>query len=59
MVTFVNPAKIKDGLVPGRVVGRCFIEAGFRFVGKTKGGLHAFQMQPQDMPAPRSPKEAA
>ena len=30
--------------------GRCYIRAGFRRAGFTKGGLHVLQMLPADMP---------
>lgn len=32
--------------------GRCYLKAGFRHVGFTAGGLHAFQMLPSEMPEP-------
>ena len=50
MVTFVNASKVK----PKRDPGYCFIMAGFRHVGMTKGGLHALQLLPEDMPAPEA-----
>lgn len=46
MVTFVNPAKIRRKRDPGR----CFLKAGFRSCGMTKGGLPALQLLPGDMP---------
>jgi hypothetical protein len=48
MVTFVNADKVRRKRDPGR----CFLRAGFRPCGKTKGGLLAFQMLPADMPKP-------
>lgn len=48
MVTFVDPKKIRHTRQPGR----CFIKAGFKVVGTTKGGLIALQLLPVDMPAP-------
>lgn len=48
MITFVDPKKIK----PTRQPGRCFLKAGFRYVGRTKGGLIALQLLPVDMPEP-------
>ena len=48
MVSFVDPSKVKHKRDPGR----CFLKAGFRLVGKTKGGLLAFLMSPADMPEP-------
>ena len=46
MISFVNAAKVKKKRDPGR----CFKKAGFKHVGFTKGGLHAFQLLPEDMP---------
>jgi hypothetical protein len=53
MVTFVNAGKVKRKRDPGR----CFIRAGFRNVGFTKGGLVALQLLPGDMPDAASPKQ--
>lgn len=53
MVTFVNPEKVKT-----EVLGRCYLEAGFRVCGETKGGLLALQLLPCDMPAPEAPWDA-
>lgn len=50
MVTFVNPDKVKRSRQPGR----CFLKAGFEYVGKTQGGLVAMQLQPANMPKPVS-----
>ncbi len=50
MVTFVDVSKIK----PTRQPGRCYLKAGFRYVGYTKGGLVALQMLPSEMPEPCS-----
>lgn len=53
-VTFVDPKKVPGILVRGeRVKGFCFMKAGFRVVGETKGGLLAWQLSPDDMPEPR------
>jgi hypothetical protein len=46
MVTFVDASKIK----PTRQPGRCYLKAGFRYVGHTQGGLVALQLLPSDMP---------
>ena len=46
MVTFVDASKVRRKRDPGR----CYIKAGFKHVGMTKGGLHAFQLLPDDMP---------
>lgn len=48
MVTFVNADKVRRKRDPGR----CFLKAGFKAVGTTKGGLVALQMLPPEMPAP-------
>jgi hypothetical protein len=50
MVTFVNARKVRRKRDPGR----CFIRAGFRRVGTTKGGLIALQCLPEDMPPPEA-----
>jgi len=47
-VTFVNAGKVKHKRDPGR----CYLRAGFKRVGETKGGLLAFQMLPAEMPEP-------
>ena len=46
LVTFVNAGKVRHKRDPGR----CYLKAGFRHVGETKGGLLAFQLLPADMP---------
>lgn len=48
MITFVDSTKTRHKRDPGR----CFIRAGFHRASPpfTKGGLHAFQMSPIDMP---------
>ena len=51
MITFVNPEKVRKK----RDFGRCFIKAGFKVVGKTKGGLIALQLLPEAMPLPIAP----
>ncbi len=48
MVTFVDPSKTR----PKRDPGHCYIIAGFRPCGETKGGLPALQMLPHQMPDP-------
>ena len=53
MVTFVNPKCVPGTHVRGeRIYGHCYQRAGFRHVGFTKGGLWAWQLLPEDMPAP-------
>lgn len=46
MVTFIDPKKTRHKRDPGR----CFRKAGFREVGRTKGGLVALQLLPSAMP---------
>jgi hypothetical protein len=46
MITFVWAKKVRHKRDPGR----CFLRAGFRFAGMTKGGQHAFQLLPAEMP---------
>ena len=46
MVTFVDAGKVRRKRDPGR----CYLRAGFRCVGETKGGLVALQMLPAEMP---------
>jgi hypothetical protein len=48
MVTFVDAKKVRHKRDPGR----CYIKAGFKRVGFTKGGLVALQLLPADMPRP-------
>ena len=47
MITFVDTKKTRHKRDPGR----CYLRAGFRNVGFTKGGLVALQCLPEDMPA--------
>lgn len=54
-VTFVDPKKVPGILCRGeRVKGFCFMRAGFRAVGETKGGLIAWQLSAGEMPAKAS-----
>jgi len=46
MVTFVDASKVRHKRDPGR----CYIKAGFRRVGRTKGGLDALQLLPGEWP---------
>lgn len=48
MITFVDASKTR----PKRDPGHCYIIAGFRPCGKTKRGLVALQMKPEQMPRP-------
>lgn len=51
MVTFVNASKVRRKRDPGR----CFLRAGFRPAGSTKGGLVALTLAPADMPEAMEP----
>ena len=51
MITFVDPKHVKPTMVRGKpIYGYCYLKAGFRHVGFTKGGLWAWQMLPHEMP---------
>jgi hypothetical protein len=53
MVTFVDPKHVKPTVRRGvAIYGYCYLMAGFRHVGFTKGGLWAWQMLPDAMPEP-------
>ena len=51
MVSFVDTSKTRRKRDPGR----CYIRAGFKTVGTTKGGLVALQMLPNAMPEAHAP----
>jgi hypothetical protein len=46
MVTFVDPSRVRTKRDPGW----CYLRAGFRSVGTTKGGLIVLQLVPSRMP---------
>lgn len=48
MVSFVDPDEVRRKRDPGR----CYLRAGFERDGVTEGGLLAFRMPPEAMPAP-------
>ena len=51
IVSFVDSKKVPGVMVRGyRVFGFCYWKAGFKHVGFTKGGLHVWQMLPNEMP---------
>jgi hypothetical protein len=50
LITFVDSRKVRS-----TNPGFCYKKAGFKHVGFTKSGLHAFQMLPEDMPDPLAP----
>lgn len=52
LITFVNASKTTRGRSANSPVGKCFLDAGFKSVGLTKGGLDAFQLLPAQMPEP-------
>ena len=54
MITFVDPTKVRRKRDPGR----CYLRAGFQFVGFTEGGLVALQLLPVLMPEPAMPAGA-
>lgn len=50
-ITFIDCKKVKPTMVHGKPHwGRTYELAGFKPVGKTKGGLLALQLLPEDMP---------
>lgn len=51
MVTFVDAGKVRRKRDPGR----CYLRAGWKVCGETKGGLVALQILPADMPDPIAP----
>ncbi len=51
MVTFIDRAKTRHKRDPGR----CYLKAGFKVCGETKGGLLALQLLPCDMPEAYAP----
>lgn len=56
MVTFVDAKHVPGVKRRGKMLyGYCYLKAGFRHVGFTKGGLWAWQLLPDEMPAPLSP----
>jgi hypothetical protein len=53
MITFVDTKHVPPVMRRGQpIYGYCYLKAGFRHVGFTKGGLWAWQMLPEDMPEP-------
>jgi hypothetical protein len=48
IVTFVDAARVRRKRDPGR----CYLRAGWRRCGATKGGLPAFRLPPDLMPPP-------
>lgn len=55
MVTFIDPRKVRPTKRHGKDTwGLTYEKAGFHYAGKTKGGLLAFQLLPEDMPPAES-----
>jgi hypothetical protein len=55
MVTFIDPRKVRPTKRHGKDTwGLTYEKAGFHYAGKTKGGLLAFQLLPEDMPLAES-----
>jgi hypothetical protein len=52
IVTFVDGCKVRHK----RDLGRCYLRAGFRNAGHTKGGLVALQLLPPDFPSAVYPR---
>lgn len=56
MVTFLDTDCVQPIMVRGQKTwGRTWILAGFEPDGVTKGGLLAFRLRPENMPAPVAP----
>jgi len=59
MVTFIDPENVKPMMRRGKPTWRySWIKAGFEPDGKTEGGLLAFLMKTERLPAPQSPFES-
>ncbi len=57
MITFIDEDKVQPIVIRGKKTwGYTYMKAGFKPVGKTKGGLLAFQLIPADMPFPEPAK---
>lgn len=57
MITFIDQKKVKPTMVRGcETWGYTYMLGGFKPVGKTKGGLLAFQLLPEDMPPGKAAK---
>jgi hypothetical protein len=54
LITFVDAGKVRS-----ENPGYCYRRAGFRRVGRTVGGLLAFQLLPEAMPEPEPAKNSA
>ena len=55
IVSFVDPKHVPPKKVRGMTIyGYCYMRAGWRHVGFTKGGLWTWQLLPHEMPDPES-----
>lgn len=51
IVSFVDPEHVKPTMVRGKAIyGYCYLKAGWKHVGFTKGGLWVWQQLPHEMP---------
>lgn len=51
IISFVDPKHVAPKMVRGKpLYGYCYLKAGWKHVGFTKGGLWAWQQLPDDMP---------
>ena len=54
IVSFVDPKHVTQKMVRGKpLYGYCYLKAGWKHVGFTKGGLWTWQQLPADMPEPQ------
>ena len=54
IVSFVDPEHVSPKMVRGKpLYGYCYLKAGWKHVGFTKGGLWVWQQLPADMPEPQ------
>ena len=59
MITFIDRRHVKPVKVRGKNQwGRTWMLAGFEPDGETKGGLLAFRLRPENMPAPEPPQNS-
>lgn len=51
IVSFIDPKKVRGTAVRGKMIyGWCYMKAGWKHVGETKGGLWVWQQLPDEMP---------
>jgi hypothetical protein len=54
IVSFVDPKEVKPTIRRGKTIyGYCYLKAGWKHVGFTKGGLWVWQQLPEEMPVPQ------